>query len=599
MSSNLTVTATFVTGDFNYKGSYPTPALITYTDISGQSMQVLAYPGQVQLYVNPTTLLATVTSLVQANGGTIIGRIQSFGYYLVSVAAGKENTFITAVKGNSYVTLAIPNSPAQKADVVDLSQVEGPNGELPTVPNLKAQVGNGVYLYVPDDYVNASINCGASSIAHGNATDYVASQNLSGTGQQMNIFAAAGTSAPPNDIASANAIALQDMTFNGTGRAVVNYSLQGAYVDAANNPLTAAQYRANERNLLWSFAAQLNALAVSSPSAFNQTVFIVSAGNGVADTGQNGLDLTSEMAQLHAAFPAVFPSGQGPHMIIVGGTQSNSTATDTGLNYSTVNGDIVYAPAHGVQVSASGCTADGTSFAAPDVSNIIASVLAANPNSSVGQVTNAFMQAYKNKGYVLPTVNEVNQILSPPTQYTLSIATAGSGSGSVGASPPGLTYAPGTVVTLSATPASNSSFVGWSEACSGLGSCVVTMNSNQSVTATFNLTPGPGTYSGGCTATGSSITCCSNGYCATVPGTSTSGPFGPFSLPSGTSLSQFSAEACASVTPALSSAGCVGVSCSTSGSSGNSLTISLSCTVPGTTGCTNETVSETCTATLQ
>ena len=226
MNSNQTVTVTFTTGDFNYKGSYPTPALITYTDFSGPSMQVLAYPGQVQLFVAPTTSLATVASLVQANGGTIIGRIQAFGYYLVSVGAGKESTFITAVKSNSAVKLAIPNGPVQKSDVVDLSQVEGPNGELPTVPNLKAQVGNGVYLYVPDDYVNASISCGSSSIAHGNATDYVASQNLSGTGQQMNIFAAAGEMVPPNDVASANDIALEDMTFNGTGRAVVNYSLR-------------------------------------------------------------------------------------------------------------------------------------------------------------------------------------------------------------------------------------------------------------------------------------------------------------------------------------------------------------------------------------
>jgi beta-lactam-binding protein with PASTA domain len=40
-------------------------------------------------------------------------------------------------------------------------------------------------------------------------------------------------------------------------------------------------------------------------------------------------------------------------------------------------------------------------------------------------------------------------------------------------------------VTLTATPATSSTFTGWSGACSGTGSCVVTTNSSTSVTATF------------------------------------------------------------------------------------------------------------------
>src|ERR1700683_4793504 len=50
-------------------------------------------------------------------------------------------------------------------------------------------------------------------------------------------------------------------------------------------------------------------------------------------------------------------------------------------------------------------------------------------------------------------------------------------------------YAGGTVVTLTAAPTSNSTFAGWSGACTNSsGSCVVTMSQAQSVTATFNLT---------------------------------------------------------------------------------------------------------------
>ena len=50
-------------------------------------------------------------------------------------------------------------------------------------------------------------------------------------------------------------------------------------------------------------------------------------------------------------------------------------------------------------------------------------------------------------------------------------------------------YLEDTVVTLTATPASGSSFAGWSGDCSGTASCVVTMDQARSVTATFTLDP--------------------------------------------------------------------------------------------------------------
>ena len=47
-------------------------------------------------------------------------------------------------------------------------------------------------------------------------------------------------------------------------------------------------------------------------------------------------------------------------------------------------------------------------------------------------------------------------------------------------------YAQGSVITLTPTPATGSTFAGWSGACTGTGACVVTMNAAQSVTATFD-----------------------------------------------------------------------------------------------------------------
>jgi Pro-kumamolisin, activation domain/Divergent InlB B-repeat domain len=51
----------------------------------------------------------------------------------------------------------------------------------------------------------------------------------------------------------------------------------------------------------------------------------------------------------------------------------------------------------------------------------------------------------------------------------------------------GASYGGGAMVTLTATPASGYVFTGWNGACSGTGSCVVTMSAAESVTASFAL----------------------------------------------------------------------------------------------------------------
>jgi hypothetical protein len=72
--------------------------------------------------------------------------------------------------------------------------------------------------------------------------------------------------------------------------------------------------------------------------------------------------------------------------------------------------------------------------------------------------------------------------------YSLAVNTTGSGTGVVGLNPFAASYAPGTAVTLTATPASGSTFAGWSDSCSGAATiCTVTMSANRTVGATFNV----------------------------------------------------------------------------------------------------------------
>ena len=87
--------------------------------------------------------------------------------------------------------------------------------------------------------------------------------------------------------------------------------------------------------------------------------------------------------------------------------------------------------------------------------------------------------------------------------HSLSVAVVGTGVGSVSSSPAGITcpsvkctalVARGTSVTLTATPANNSTFLGWTGGgCSGTGGCTVAMAQAASITADFKAPPATAT----------------------------------------------------------------------------------------------------------
>src|SRR5919106_1197938 len=110
--------------------------------------------------------------------------------------------------------------------------------------------------------------------------------------------------------------------------------------------------------------------------------------------------------------------------------------------------------------------------------------------------------------------------------FPLTVDLTGAGAGTVRLTPPGIncttdctqSYASGTAVTLTATPASGSVFGGWSGACTS-SPCVVSMTGARVVTARFDVPTftlqvnRTGTGSG--SVTGSGISCptdCSQSY---------------------------------------------------------------------------------------
>jgi hypothetical protein len=79
--------------------------------------------------------------------------------------------------------------------------------------------------------------------------------------------------------------------------------------------------------------------------------------------------------------------------------------------------------------------------------------------------------------------------------FALAVNTSGTGTGTVTSAPTGIncgstcstSFSFNADVTLTATAATGSIFTGWSGACTGTGSCVVTMNAAKTVTANFTV----------------------------------------------------------------------------------------------------------------
>lgn len=89
------------------------------------------------------------------------------------------------------------------------------------------------------------------------------------------------------------------------------------------------------------------------------------------------------------------------------------------------------------------------------------------------------------------------------SSFLLTVTPSGEGNGMVTSDPAGIAcgtscsfeFAPATVVSLVAEPDPESTFVGWSGACSGSGACAVTMSSALLVGAEFARNTGPQTLS--------------------------------------------------------------------------------------------------------
>ena len=195
-----------------------------------------------------------------------------------------------------------------------------------------------------------------------------------------------------------------------------------------------------------------------SPDGSN--VYVIGQGSDVSEF--------SRVPVTHTLTVSLAGSGSGSVSDGGGGISCPSTCSNSYQANSFV--DLTAAPSAGSTFSGWSGACSGTGFCQVQMSDDMAVTATFTPSSS-----------------------------PPPTTHTLTVELAGTGTGVVSDGTGDIAclptcshaYTEGAQVTLTATPASGSTFTGWSGDCSGTGTCQVTMNADMAASATFISTSTP------------------------------------------------------------------------------------------------------------
>lgn len=143
----------------------------------------------------------------------------------------------------------------------------------------------------------------------------------------------------------------------------------------------------------------------------------------------------------------------------------------------------------------------GTSMAAPHVSGAWAVLKHKRPSATVTRIlsalTNTGLSVTDSRNILTKKRIKVASAIQNIGTENWSVNVVGRDFGSVYISPPGLTctgscggtWSADSTMTLTASPTSSGTFLGWSGDCDGFESCTIHLNDKKSVTATFSSKP--------------------------------------------------------------------------------------------------------------
>jgi len=295
--------------------------------------------------------------------------------------------------------------------------------------------------------------------------------------------------------ASGNPVAFRIVSGPGTLSGVNNSTLTitgaGTIIIAANQAGNSNYTAATEvtRNLTVS-KAQLNVAANPATKSYNSSNPTFTAGyNGFVNNESLATSDISGTPSLTTS--AITSSPAGSYAI----TTATGTLASNNYSFNFIDGTLTISKAtatvslNNLNQTYDGTVKTATATTTPTGLNVIITYngITTAP-TAVGSYT------------VAATINENNYqgsssgtliIDSPPKNLT--VAVAGSGTGTVSSNPAGISCTSGScigsftgTVSLLATPSVLSNFGGWGVNCNGLGACLVAMDTDKTVTASFN-----------------------------------------------------------------------------------------------------------------
>ncbi len=412
--------------------------------------------------------------VVQPDGKLVAAGASTNGsnYDVTLVRYNPDGSLDTSFNGTGKVTTAI--GPANDTATALALQ---PDGKLVTA----GWTDNGsnhdfaLVRYNPDGSLDTSFKgTGKVTTAIGPGYDFANGLVLQPDGK---LVAAGGSNASNNDVALVryNPNGSLDTSFNGTGKVTTGI---GASSDVANALARQPDGRLVAAGATWNGSKENVALVRYNP-------------NGSLDTSFNGTGkVTTAIGSSHDSASALVVQPDGK--LAIAGSSINGDddfALARYLNSSTLavtrtgsgSGTVSSSP-NGISCGSS-CSA---SFGAVPVT--------LTATASAGSSFAGWSGACSGTGKCTLAMSADRTATARfETNKTLTLARAGSGSGTVTSSPAGIScgstcahaFRHGTTVTLAATTSAGSSFSGWSGACSGSGSCTVTMAAARSVTARF------------------------------------------------------------------------------------------------------------------
>jgi hypothetical protein len=487
----------------------------------------------------PITTNAFQTSL-KGSENVFITKLAADGHSLVysTYLGGNFADFPSSIavdsSGNAYVTGAA--SSKNFPTTLGAFQASAPSGSLAQPAFVTKLAANGQSL-VYSTFLGGTAGVAENTSGAGIAVDSNGNAYVTGCTEDLDFPTTTGAFQTTKQSSSnycsafvtkltANGQSLVYSTYlGGSGATVPGDGGNGIAVDAGGNayvtgsttstdfPTTTGAFQTTKQSSSADRSGFVTKLAASGQSLAYST-YLGGSGGGSLDTAGDwgvkiAIDSGGNAYVTGNTHSTNFPSTTGAFQTSLGGAQN---AFVTKFNLSSAVATITTLTAD-VNPQYQGQSVTFTAYVAPTSGSAAptGTVTSLDGSTQIGQVTldgtghavlaiatlavgsHSITANYSgDNSFSSSSGNLTEQILAPT--YKLTVTDVGRGTGTVTSSPTGIScgstcsasYNSGTSVTLTATPASGSTFAGWSGACSGTGACSVSMNANQNVTATFN-----------------------------------------------------------------------------------------------------------------